>query len=95
MQVENLLPTVLVAVDQQAIAIGGNAEFPCQVACHQEQSTHQWRIGIGDVVDGRDGLVGYDQDVHRRARVNVAKGGDFIVLIHDVRRYFAGHDAFE
>src|SRR5690606_29340070 len=94
-QVIDLLPAVRVAVDDQPVAVLGDALLAGQVARHHEHPADQRRVFVSDVVGGGNDLVRDDQDVHRCARVDVAKGGDLFILIEDVRGQFAGRDAFE
>jgi hypothetical protein len=94
-QVIDLLSAVPVAVDDEPVAILGDALAAREVARDDEHMTDQCLIAVGDVVRRRYRLVGNDQDVGRRPRMDVAEGRDALVLVDDVRRQFAPDDALE
>ncbi len=58
MQVIHLLPAVRIAVDDQAVAVIGDAELSGQIPRHQEQSADQRSVAIRNVVGGGMGLLG-------------------------------------
>ncbi len=95
MQVEHHLPAMLVAVHDESKAVFGNAFTLRDVACHHEHVAEQAFVIVGDVVDGGNGLVRYDEHVHRRLRTDVAKCDHALVLVHDGRRNFPGDDLLE
>ena len=95
MQVIHLLPAVGVAVDDQSIAILGNALAFREIARNREHMTDQRLVFIGDVVRCCDGLVRHDQQMHGSSRMNIPKGSDSIILVNDIGRQFAFDDAFE
>jgi hypothetical protein len=86
---------VCVAVDDQAVTVSGDAFVACQITRHSDHMADQRCVFVGDVVGGGDGFIRHDQDMHRRARVDVAKGRDLRVAVHDVSRQLTGDDAFE
>jgi hypothetical protein len=94
-QVVHLLAAVPVAVDDQAIAIFGDALAPREVARDQQQPAHQQRVVVADVVRRRDRLVRHHEDVHGRAGADVAERGDRLVAVDDVGGQLARDDALE
>ena len=95
MQVIDLLAAVAVAVDDEAVALFRDAFALGKVACDGKEMTDQRLILIGDIIGGRDALVGNDQNVRGRARPDVAKSRDELVAINDVGGQLAGDDALE
>ena len=52
-------------------------------------------IGLAEVVQGRDVLLGNDQKVHGRLRGDVMEGHDLIVLVEHLGRNVPGDDLAE
>src|SRR5215207_9867302 len=94
-QVVNLLPGVLVAIDDEPVAAIGDA-FPFrQVARHGVKMADQRFVCIHDVVRGWNYLVGHDENMYGRARADVPGGSDAVVPVHDLGGHFACNDSLE
>src|SRR5918993_3774706 len=87
-QVVNLLPSVLIAIDDEPIATLGNA-FPFrQIARHRVEMADQRFILVRNVIRGWDHLVGHDENVYWGAGTDVPEGGNAFVPIHDLGGHF-------
>ena len=95
MQVIDDLSAMLVAIDDQAEAVFRDSFPRREVARDDEHVTEGALVVVADVVDGRDGLVRHDQQVHWRLRRDVAERGDAVVLVDDRGGNFSGDDLFE
>jgi len=95
MQVIHFLSAVAVAVDDEPIAIVGNAFLLRKVARDGKEVADQRLVVIDDVVRGGDELIGHDQNVSRRARADVAKRRDARVAIYDLGGQLACDNALE
>jgi len=91
-QVIDLLAPVRVAVDDQPVAVLGDAFASRQVTRHRVHMADQGFVGVGDVVGRGNRLVGHDQYMHRRARVDIPESGDLRVTINYVGGQLAGND---
>ena len=94
-QVVDLLSAMGIAVDDQTVAVLGDAFLARDLGGDHEQVSEQRLVGRRDVVGGRDRLDRHDQHVGRRARVDVAEGDHALVPIDDIGRQFALDDALE
>ena len=89
------LGTYLSAVLFRTVINFPSQAFAREVAGDEEETAEQRGIVVDHVVDGRDRLVGHDQDVRRRRGVDVAKGGHVIVLVDDVTGDLSADDLLE
>src|SRR6185312_12581042 len=87
--------TVFVAVDHGAIALRGKTFALRVIGGGQQQATQQRRILRRGVVQRGDRFLRDEQHVHRRLRVHVAEGQQFVVLPDDVGRDLAPDDLAE
>jgi DNA polymerase III subunit delta len=94
-QVIDLLSAVAVAVDDEAVAFFRDALALRKVTRHGKEVADQRLVLIGDIIGGRDALVGNDQNVRGRARSDVAKSRNELVAIDDVGGQLARDDALE
>lgn len=94
-QVIDFLSAVLVAVDDEPVAVLGDALVPREVARHGEHVADERLVIVADVVGGRNRLVWHDQDMDRRTRMDVAEGRHAFVPVQDRGRQFARDDALE
>src|SRR5690348_8148849 len=95
-QVEHGLSAAGIAVDHAAIAVFGKAFALGVLRRRQQQLADQWRLGFAAVVQGRQRFVlGDEQHVHRRLRMDVAKGEDVVVFVHHVGGNLAADDLVE
>ena len=82
-------------VDDEAIAGVRDAKrFGDFASLEQQMAEHFVVFGLG-VGDARNGLAWANQDVSRRASLDVAKGKNEIVFIDDLGRDFASGDFLE
>ena len=94
-QVIHFLPAMIVAVDDQPVAIDGNAFLASKIPRHHKEMTDQGFIVIGDIIGGCNHFIGHNQDVYGCTGMDITKGRDAIILIHDVGRQLARNDFFE
>ena len=88
MDVENALAGALAAVEHEAVAVGdgyvgcdraGGGEYRAQVVVMQR----------AEVVGGRDVILGDDQHVMRRLRIDIPESEDQVILEDDIGRDLA------
>ena len=85
---EDLLIGVTVAVDGEAVAAFGDPFLGGQLFGDGEHPAEGRFIFGRDIVHGGDFLVGDDEDVGGGNRVDVAEGGDKLILVDNVSGYF-------
>ncbi|KGQ11507.1 hypothetical protein BBAD15_g2757 [Beauveria bassiana D1-5] len=91
----HLLPTVTVAVHNQAVAISGNAFLFCNFS-RNGHHTPQRKLMFGfNVIGGRDKHIWNDEDMGRCLRGNITKRGDQFVLVNHIRRNFTTNNFTE
>lgn len=95
MQVIDFLAAMDVAVDDETIAIGGDAFLLRKVARHGNEVADQGLVVIRDIVRGGNEFIRHDQNVRRRARPDVAKRRDARIAVNDLGGQFARDDALE
>lgn len=86
MQVVYLLTPMPVAVDDQPVPILSNPLLLSQFPGYKQHSPGDLLIVLCQVVSRGNKLVGDNQHVSRRSRVNIAKGGHQVILIQDIAR---------
>ena len=94
-QVKNFLAAVFVAIDDQAVAVVGDALVPRDSCRHSEQPSQGRFVLFPGIVRGGDFHFGNDQDVNRRLRGNIAKGQHEFVFIDNIGRDIFGDDLRE
>jgi len=87
-QVENRLSTVRAGVDYRPVAILMDTLFACQLCGNNEHMSHEGLISRGKLVERMDVLVGNDQDMDRRSRVEIMESRHLFVAIDDAGRGF-------
>lgn len=63
------------------------AEFLGQLWCQQHHFTQQCRVFIATIGQSRDMFAWHDQKMDRRFRLDVMKGDQVLIFIHQFRRY--------
>ena len=86
MQVEHDLTALGSTVRDDAIARFAYAVFFRQLASHLQHMSEEFCIVVLYVRDRGDVTNGNDEQMDGSGRINVSKGDDPIVLIHEVRR---------
>ena len=94
-QVGNLLPAVPTRVDQQAITTFRDALLAGNFGSNAKESPQSRLIFRRYIVDRGDFLVGDNQDVKGRLRVDIFEGRHQFVLINNVGGDFAFDDFAE
>ena len=89
MQVKDLLAGVPIAIDQQAVSVLGDPFPQRNLLGYSEHMPHKLFVIDAHVVDRRDLLVRYDQNVDGCLGFDVAKGSYLFVLVNDISRNFA------
>ena len=90
---ENFLPAILIAIDDEAVAARRNAFLLGYVPCHQQHTPDKFGVRIINIIDRGDSLIRHDEDVNGCQWVYIAKSGDPIVAIDDIGGDFPGNDA--
>ena len=70
---------MIIAIDDEPVALLSDALLPGEIARHGEHVPDQRFVLVRDVVRRRDHLIGHDEDIRRRPRPYVTKGGDAVV----------------
>src|SRR5262249_34887446 len=82
-------------IHHEAIPAFSQSQYRRNMRCFQQQMAQQGLVqGLGGA-DAGDWLLGHNQDMYRRLRVDVMKGQDQVVLISKLRRNLPGNDFFE
>lgn len=95
MQMKDGLARARIAVDHRPVAALCNAFLRRNFSRNLKQSAKQLGILRLRIVQGWDGLARDHQDMHRRLRIDIAKGDDLRILINDVGGDVAGQDPAE
>ena len=74
------LSAILAVVDHQSVAIG-EPQVLCHLARHDHQVAEQRRVIIRDVLHHRNRLLGDDEHMRGRLRVDVVKCEALVILI--------------
>jgi len=86
------LPSGVVAVHNDTVAVVRNAFPGRQFGCGQEQFSDQFGVIRPYVVYGPDVFFGDDQNVRGRLGIDVSEGQDIFIFVHDVGRDFPVDD---
>lgn len=92
MDMVDFLAAVAVTVDDQAIAVVGKTFITRNFRRDGHHATQRQLVLRGDVVDGRNQDIGDNQNMGRRLRRNIAKGGNKLILINNIRRDLPAND---
>ena len=85
MQVRHRLAAVLLAVEDQPIAVR-QAQLVRQLGRDEMQMAEQFAVFRRNVRVGRDDLARDDEDVDRRLRIDVMEGEALVVFVDDAGR---------
>ncbi len=94
-QMRNGLASVAPIVDHEPVTAFFQPERCGHFCGFEKQMPQRALVRLGRVGDSRDGLFGDDQDMDRCMGMNVSKGQNNDVFVHDLRRNFAGRDFFK
>src|SRR5262245_43002856 len=89
------LATATAHVHPETIPLRHNVPLRCQVFRDQEELAHQRDMLLLQIVDGDDMQLRDDQDVYGCLRMNVFKGHDLVVFVHNTGRCALGDDLTE
>ena len=90
-----LLPTVVIAVDNQTVAAVGNAFLLGDFGGHRKEAAQRHFILSRDIIGGGDQFVGHNQNMGRRLGVDIAERGYQFILVNNIGRNFAPDDFAE
>jgi hypothetical protein len=94
-QMGHQLARVRPAVDGQAVATLKNAVLFGEFVGHPHHLPEERRIGVLHFCQRSDMLDWQDEDVHRRQRVDIREGKDFLVPVKYIGGYLPGGDLTE
>lgn len=95
MEVKDRLPAVAALIENEPVAVGRQTFLRCQLGGGGEEGGQQGRVPGGQGGHSVEMLIGNDQNMRGRLRVNVAEGGDQVILIDDSGRQISGGDLAE
>lgn len=95
MQMRHGFSCVGAIVENEAETILFESKFFCYVSRLEKEMPEELLVFRSRFGDARDWLLWDDQNVHRRLRLDVAKGDHQVVFIDDSCRNLAGDDFFE
>ncbi len=91
----NLLATVAVAVENRPIAALINALLFGKIPRNQKHMAYERSVFVAYIVDGRDRLSRYDENVGWRYRIDVTKRNHLIVFVNKIAWNLACNYFFE
>ena len=71
MNMMHALPRVIAVVEHEPIPARSNPELPRSALAGENHLPEQLGVGLRRLVDPRDVLFGYDEDMHPRLRMDV------------------------
>ncbi len=95
MDMEDLLPSVGVAICDEPVATFVHSERACDLGNSGKDCTHDGLVVPIDVVESRDVLCGDDEHMLRRGGVDVSESNAEIVFVDLLSRDLARHDLAE
>ena len=95
MQMGHRLSGIRAVVEHEAKATLSQALLPCDFCRLQQDMAQYGFVFFGGSADAGYWFARNDEDMHRRARLYVAKGNDVLVLINHLRRNLPIGDLLE
>ena len=92
MDMINSLASAFVAIENQAVAVLIDALVGGYLFCHQHHTAGYADIFIVEIINRRNVLFRYNQNMRRRLRINIPESQDVFVLINLVTRNFTVSD---
>lgn len=95
MEVRDGLAAVAAMVDDEAVAVGSEAQGLGDAGGGEEEMTEQGLIGGRGLAEAWDGLAWDDEDVAGGLGVDIVEGDQLVVLVHEGGGYFLVADFLE
>ncbi len=95
MDVEDLLARVGPAVQDEPVSRLVDSLFLSEPGSHPDHATKRGLVRLGHVGDGRNGLIGDNENVGRRLRLDIPTSRHQFVLIDKIGGDFASDDLRE
>lgn len=95
MQVVYRLASVLPRIHDQTKTRRANSFLLCNLTGLEDEVTEEALVFGHDLRQGTNLLLGYQDNMHARLRIDVSKSQAEIVLIDDIRRYLSIDDLLE
>ena len=73
MEVAHALPPVRTDIRHEPVAALRDAEAPCDIARSDQEFAGEDHVGVGEVIDGRYVLPGYEENVLGGLRAHIAE----------------------
>jgi hypothetical protein len=89
------LTTATAHMYPETIPLGDNIPLRCQVFHNHEEFAHQYDMPFLQVVHRGNMQLWNDQDVYRCLGIDVLKGYDFVVFVHNTGRCAPGDNLTE